>query len=61
VASPIPPAGGSQGTGQDLASGGRIPVRLFSGVRASAGAGAGGGATASVGATASAAAAAGTG
>jgi hypothetical protein len=28
VASPIPPAGGSQGTGQNLAEGGRIPVRL---------------------------------
>jgi radical SAM family uncharacterized protein len=28
VASPVPPAGGSQGTGQDLAAGGRIPVRL---------------------------------
>ncbi len=28
VASPVPPAGGSQGTGQDLAVGGRIPVRL---------------------------------
>ena len=36
VASPIPPAGGSQGTGQDLASGGRIPVRLLSGVRSGA-------------------------
>jgi radical SAM family uncharacterized protein len=30
VASPVPPAGGSQGTGQDLAAGGRIPVRLVS-------------------------------
>jgi radical SAM family uncharacterized protein len=28
VASPVPPAGGSQGTGQDLREGGRIPVRL---------------------------------
>jgi radical SAM family uncharacterized protein len=28
VASSVPPAGGSQGTGQDLSSGGRIPVRL---------------------------------
>jgi radical SAM family uncharacterized protein len=28
VASATPPAGGSQGTGQDLAVGGRIPVRL---------------------------------
>ncbi len=30
VASPVPPAGGSQGTGQDLAEGARIPVRLIS-------------------------------
>jgi radical SAM family uncharacterized protein len=30
VASPLPPAGGSQGTGQDLRSGDRIPVRLAS-------------------------------
>jgi radical SAM family uncharacterized protein len=30
VASPIPPAGGSQGTGQDLSVGDRIPVRLVS-------------------------------
>ncbi len=29
VASTVPPAGGSQGTGQDLAAGGRIPVRLI--------------------------------
>jgi len=29
VASPVPPAGGSQGTGQDLASGDRIPVDLL--------------------------------
>ena len=28
VASPVPPAGGSQGTGQDLGLGDRIPVRL---------------------------------
>ncbi len=28
VASPIPPAGGSQGTGQDLARGGEVPVTL---------------------------------
>jgi radical SAM family uncharacterized protein len=28
VASPVPPAGGSQGTGQDLDSGGRVPVQL---------------------------------
>ena len=28
VASTVPPAGGSQGTGQDLADGGRVPVRL---------------------------------
>lgn len=31
VASPVPPAGGSQGTGQDLARGGEVPVRLVSG------------------------------
>jgi len=30
VASAVAPAGGSQGTGQDLAAGGRIPVRLVS-------------------------------
>jgi hypothetical protein len=30
VASPVPPAGGSQGTGQDLASGHLVPVRLLS-------------------------------
>ena len=30
VASPVPPAGGSQGTGQDLQAGDRIPVRLVS-------------------------------
>ena len=30
VASPVPPAGGSQGTGQDLRDGGRVPVRLVS-------------------------------
>jgi radical SAM family uncharacterized protein len=29
VASPVPPAGGSQGTGQDLASGGSVPVRFI--------------------------------
>jgi hypothetical protein len=29
VASPVPPAGGSQGTGQDLASGARVPVELL--------------------------------
>jgi hypothetical protein len=40
VASPVPPAGGSQGTGQDLATGGRIPVRLISGVRSGVNAGA---------------------
>jgi radical SAM family uncharacterized protein len=28
VASPVAPAGGSQGTGQDLREGGRVPVRL---------------------------------
>jgi radical SAM family uncharacterized protein len=30
VASPVPPAGGSQGTGQDLTVGHRIPVQLLS-------------------------------
>jgi len=34
VASPVAPAGGSQGTGQDLATGGRVPVQLLSGRRA---------------------------
>jgi radical SAM family uncharacterized protein len=29
VASAVPPAGGSQGTGQDLTDGGRVPVRLL--------------------------------
>lgn len=29
VASPVPPAGGSQGTGQDLAAGGAVPVRFL--------------------------------
>lgn len=29
VASPVPPAGGSQGTGQDLNRGGEVPVRLL--------------------------------
>ncbi len=33
VASPVPPAGGSQGTGQDLAVGGVVPVRLQLGRR----------------------------
>jgi radical SAM family uncharacterized protein len=32
VASPVPPAGGSQGTGQDLARGAEVPVRIL-GVR----------------------------
>src|SRR5687767_952428 len=31
VASAVPPAGGSQGTGQDLATGGFVPVELLSG------------------------------
>ena len=30
VASPVPPAGGSQGTGQDLSTGGFVPVQLLS-------------------------------
>ncbi len=29
VASAVPPAGGSQGTGQDLSAGGRVPVRFL--------------------------------
>ena len=29
VASPLAPAGGSQGTGQDLAKGGEVPVVLL--------------------------------
>ena len=29
VASPVPPAGGSQGTGQDLTTGGWVPVELL--------------------------------
>jgi radical SAM family uncharacterized protein len=29
VASPVPPAGGSQGTGQDLSRGGEVPVRFL--------------------------------
>jgi radical SAM family uncharacterized protein len=33
VASGVPPAGGSQGTGQDLASAGSVPVRFVSGRR----------------------------
>ena len=36
VASPVPPAGGSQGTGQDLARGGEIPVTLSIGRRPAA-------------------------
>jgi radical SAM superfamily enzyme YgiQ (UPF0313 family) len=34
VASPTPPAGGSQGTGQDLSHAGAVPVRLLSGAPA---------------------------
>jgi radical SAM family uncharacterized protein len=33
VASPVPPAGGSQGTGQDLSRGGDVPVQLTLGRR----------------------------
>jgi radical SAM family uncharacterized protein len=33
VASAVPPAGGSQGTGQDLSTGGRVPVSLTAGPR----------------------------
>ncbi|MGA2522210.1 MAG: TIGR03960 family B12-binding radical SAM protein, partial [Acidimicrobiales bacterium] len=32
VAAAVPPAGGSQGTGQDLATGGSVPVRFLAGV-----------------------------
>jgi len=38
VASPVPPAGGSQGTGQDLAVGGDVPVRFLAAPPAKAGA-----------------------
>ena len=38
VASAAPPAGGSQGTGQDLADGGAVPVRLLPGPPVGAGA-----------------------
>jgi radical SAM family uncharacterized protein len=41
VASAVPPAGGSQGTGQDLSTGGRVPVRFLA--TAPSGAGSGGG------------------
>jgi radical SAM family uncharacterized protein len=34
VASAVPPAGGSQGTGQDLASGGKVPVWFIEGTKA---------------------------
>jgi len=37
VASALPPAGGSQGTGQDLSAARSVPVRLLSGVGASVG------------------------
>jgi radical SAM family uncharacterized protein len=37
VASSVPPAGGSQGTGQDLASGGTVPVRFLETAGAAAG------------------------
>jgi radical SAM family uncharacterized protein len=40
VASAVPPAGGSQGTGQDLAVGGEVPVTLLASKPASAKAGA---------------------
>jgi radical SAM superfamily enzyme YgiQ (UPF0313 family) len=39
VASAVPPAGGSQGTGQDLASGGAVPVRFLERVPSAATAG----------------------
>jgi radical SAM family uncharacterized protein len=37
VASAVPPAGGSQGTGQDLSTGGRVPVRFLTTVPSGAG------------------------
>jgi radical SAM family uncharacterized protein len=37
VASPLPPAGGSQGTGQDLDVGGAVPVRFLSSASAAGG------------------------
>ena len=37
VASAVPPAGGSQGTGQDLSGGGRVPVRFVSAATAGGG------------------------
>lgn len=43
VASPIPPAGGSQGTGQDLSRGGEVPVTLLARRPQPAGVGGGGG------------------
>ncbi|HEX7095149.1 MAG TPA: TIGR03960 family B12-binding radical SAM protein [Acidimicrobiales bacterium] len=39
VASTVPPAGGSQGTGQDLSSGSAVPVQILSRAPASSGAG----------------------
>ena len=36
VASPVPPAGGSQGTGQDLTRGGAVPVAFVRSIRCSA-------------------------
>ena len=40
-ASAVPPAGGSQGTGQDLTVGGEVPVTLLSAKPVPAGVGAG--------------------
>ena len=37
VASAVPPAGGSQGTGQDLSTGGQVPVRFLTTVPSGAG------------------------
>jgi radical SAM family uncharacterized protein len=37
VASAVPPAGGSQGTGQDLSTGGQVPVRFLATVPSGAG------------------------
>src|SRR6202453_4415273 len=41
VASAVPPAGGSQGTGQDLSTGGQVPVRFLTTAPSGAGPGSG--------------------
>jgi radical SAM family uncharacterized protein len=43
VASAVPPAGGSQGTGQDLSTGGQVPVRFLTTVPSGAGSASGSG------------------